>query len=233
MALAAGERERAGLAAAPAGEPVTSGAEPERRDRSGDAGRDGGRAAVPGPAAAGHRRRQGRAGGGRGLPGRARPGASRGATGSTALLIAAVAQRRLSQITEAAEHIEQALVLAEPDGAYRVFLDGGQAVRSAMTVLVPPTSAVRGLRGPDAGAVRRPAAPAGRWPGGGPAELPLTGSELAVLRFLPSHMTNQEIAEALFLSINTVKTHLRSAYRKLGVANRRQAIARGRRLDLL
>jgi LuxR family transcriptional regulator, maltose regulon positive regulatory protein len=54
-----------------------------------------------------------------------------------------------------------------------------------------------------------------------------------VLRFLPSHMTNQEIAEALFLSINTVKTHLRSAYRKLGVANRRQAIARGRRLDLL
>jgi LuxR family maltose regulon positive regulatory protein len=46
-------------------------------------------------------------------------------------------------------------------------------------------------------------------------------------------MTNQEIAEALFLSINTVKTHLRSAYRKLGVASRRQAIARGRRLDLL
>jgi LuxR family maltose regulon positive regulatory protein len=46
-------------------------------------------------------------------------------------------------------------------------------------------------------------------------------------------MTNQEIAEALFLSINTVKTHLRSAYRKLGVVNRRQAIARGRRLDLL
>ena len=46
----------------------------------------------------------------------------------------------------------------------------------------------------------------------------LTDSELAVLRFLPSHLTNQEIAEALFLSINTVKTHLRSAYRKLGVA---------------
>jgi LuxR family maltose regulon positive regulatory protein len=61
----------------------------------------------------------------------------------------------------------------------------------------------------------------------------LTDSELAVLRFLPSHLTNQEIAEALFLSINTVKTHLRSAYRKLGVASRRAAIARARRLDLL
>ena len=61
----------------------------------------------------------------------------------------------------------------------------------------------------------------------------LTEAELAVLRFLPSHMTNQEIAESLFLSINTIKTHLSSVYRKLGVTSRRQAIAQGRRLDLL
>jgi LuxR family maltose regulon positive regulatory protein len=149
-----------------------------------------------------------------------------------ALLTAAVAQRRLSQVADAAESIEQALAAAEPDGAYRAFLDGGQAVRSAMTVLVPPTSACAGFAGRVLerfdGQLPRATAPAA-----GQAELPLTGSELAVLRFLPSHMTNQEIAEALFLSINTVKTHLRSAYRKLGVANRRQAIARGRRLDLL
>jgi LuxR family maltose regulon positive regulatory protein len=150
-----------------------------------------------------------------------------------ALLTAAVAQRRLSQVDDAAESIEQALAAAEPDGAYRAFLDGGQAVRSALTVLVPPTSARAGFAGRvlerfDGQLPRTAAAPPG-----GQAELPLTGSELAVLRFLPSHMTNQEIAEALFLSINTVKTHLRSAYRKLGVANRRQAIARGRRLDLL
>jgi LuxR family transcriptional regulator, maltose regulon positive regulatory protein len=149
-----------------------------------------------------------------------------------ALLIAAVARRRLSQVTEAAEHIEQALLLAEPEGAYRVFLDGGPAVRSAMTVLVPPTSRCAGFAGRVLERFDGPARPAAA-PAPGPAGLPLTSSELAVLRFLPSHMTNQEIAEALFLSINTVKTHLRSAYRKLGVANRRQAIARGRRLDLL
>jgi DNA-binding transcriptional ArsR family regulator len=46
-------------------------------------------------------------------------------------------------------------------------------------------------------------------------------------------MTNQEIAEALFLSINTVKTHLRSVYRKLGVTTRRQAISAAGRLGLL
>jgi LuxR family maltose regulon positive regulatory protein len=150
-----------------------------------------------------------------------------------ALLVAAVARRRLGEVTAAAEAVEQALVLAEPEGACRIFLDGGPGVRSAMTVLVPPTSRCAGFAGRilerfDAQLPRL----AGGAPGG-PAELPLTSSELAVLRFLPSHMTNQEIAEALFLSINTVKTHLRSAYRKLGVANRRQAIARGRRLDLL
>jgi LuxR family transcriptional regulator, maltose regulon positive regulatory protein len=150
-----------------------------------------------------------------------------------ALLVAAVARRRLGQVTAAAEAIEQALALAEPEGGCRIFLDGGPAVRSAMTVLVAPTSRCAGFAGR---ILERFDAQLPRAAGGGlgaPAELPLTSSELAVLRFLPSHMTNQEIAEALFLSINTVKTHLRSAYRKLGVANRRQAIARGRRLDLL
>ncbi len=148
-----------------------------------------------------------------------------------ALLVAAVADRRLGLTETAAELLEQALALAEPDDASRVFLDAGQPVRSAITVLVPPTSRSAGFAGrilerfdiqlPHAGAAPEQ------------AEVLLTDSELAVLRFLPSHLTNQEIAEALFLSINTVKTHLRSAYRKLGVTSRRAAIARGRRLDLL
>jgi LuxR family maltose regulon positive regulatory protein len=63
--------------------------------------------------------------------------------------------------------------------------------------------------------------------------VPLSPSELAVLRLLPSLLTNQEIADALFLSVNTVKTHLRSIYHKLSVTSRRQAIANGRRLRLL
>ncbi|HXZ65470.1 MAG TPA: LuxR C-terminal-related transcriptional regulator [Streptosporangiaceae bacterium] len=147
----------------------------------------------------------------------------------TALLTAVIAHRRLSQPGEAAELLSQALALAEPDDACGPFLLAGSAVRSALTVLISPSNrcarfAARILDRFD-GRLSRPVASQ-------PAAL-LTDSELAVLRFLPSHMTNQEIAESLFLSINTIKTHLSSVYRKLGVANRRQAIAQGRRLELL
>ncbi len=147
------------------------------------------------------------------------------------LLLAALAHRRLGSGDEAARLVERALALAEPDNAYRVFLDGGTAVRSALTVLVPPTSrharfAGRILERFDAQAPRPTEALE-------QASVPLTDSERAVLCFLPSHMTNEEISQALFLSINTVKTHLRSAYRKLGVGSRREAIARGRRIGLL
>jgi LuxR family maltose regulon positive regulatory protein len=148
-----------------------------------------------------------------------------------ALLVAAVANRRLGFTETAAELLEQALALAEPDDASRVFLDAGQPVRSAITVLVPPTSRSAGFAGRilERFDTQLPHAEGST----DQTEVLLTDSELAVLRFLPSHLTNQEIAEALFLSINTVKTHLRSAYRKLGVASRRAAIARARRLDLL
>jgi len=149
----------------------------------------------------------------------------------SALLAGGIAHRRLGDTRQAAELVERALALAEPEAAYRVFLDAGLAARSAVTVLVPPTSRYAGFAGRvlerfDARAPRL-AVPAGR------AAVRLTDSERAVLRFLPSHMTNEEISQALFLSINTVKTHLRSAYRKLGVGSRREAIARGRQLGLL
>jgi LuxR family maltose regulon positive regulatory protein len=147
----------------------------------------------------------------------------------TALLTAAVAHRRLSQASEAGELLSQALALAEPEDACGPFIAAGPPVRSALTVLVPPSSRCAGFAGHILDRFD------GRLPRSAGTQSPalLTDSELAVLRFLPSHMTNQEIAEALFLSINTIKTHLSSVYRKLGVANRRQAIAQARRLELL
>jgi LuxR family maltose regulon positive regulatory protein len=62
---------------------------------------------------------------------------------------------------------------------------------------------------------------------------PLTKRELSLLQFLPTRMTNQEIADALYLSVNTVKTHLRSIYRKLGVIDRDAAVERSAELGLL
>jgi LuxR family maltose regulon positive regulatory protein len=62
---------------------------------------------------------------------------------------------------------------------------------------------------------------------------PLSARERAVLRYLPTLMSNTEIAGELFLSVNTVKTHLRSIYRKLGATRRRDAVERARRLELL
>jgi LuxR family maltose regulon positive regulatory protein len=61
----------------------------------------------------------------------------------------------------------------------------------------------------------------------------LSDRELDVLRYLPTMLKNQEIAAEMYVSVNTVKAHLRSLYRKLGVTHRREAVERGRELGLL
>jgi LuxR family transcriptional regulator, maltose regulon positive regulatory protein len=61
----------------------------------------------------------------------------------------------------------------------------------------------------------------------------LSERELRVLELLPTHLANQEIAGELYVSLNTVKTHLKSVYRKLGVSSRSEAVATARTLGLL
>jgi LuxR family maltose regulon positive regulatory protein len=61
----------------------------------------------------------------------------------------------------------------------------------------------------------------------------LTGRETAVLLYLPTMLKANEIAADLYVSVNTVKAHLRSIYRKFGVANRREAVERARAVGLL
>lgn len=66
-----------------------------------------------------------------------------------------------------------------------------------------------------------------------PLAEPLTDREMGVLRLLPSMLSNTEIADELFISVNTVKVHLKSLYRKLDVPNRRGAVRRGHSLRLI
>ena len=61
----------------------------------------------------------------------------------------------------------------------------------------------------------------------------LTAAELRLLGYLPSHLSFRQIAERLFVSPNTVKTHARSIYRKLGVSSRGSAVDYARDAGLL
>jgi DNA-binding CsgD family transcriptional regulator len=62
---------------------------------------------------------------------------------------------------------------------------------------------------------------------------PLTDGELRVLRYLPTHLSKREIADELYVSVNTVKTHVKHLYAKLDVQTRRHAVERAREFGLL
>jgi LuxR family transcriptional regulator, maltose regulon positive regulatory protein len=152
----------------------------------------------------------------------------------TALLTAAVAARRTGADREAARLLEEALAAAEPHDMFRPFLDGGGVVHSAIALLIAPSSPAAGFAARvHERFVCQPSSRAAGSPAAGHETPALTTSELAVLRLLRSYMSNQEIADTLFLSVNTVKTHLRSVYYKLGVSSRREAVERGVRLQIL
>ena len=145
-------------------------------------------------------------------------------------LVEALAAGRLGEARRSRDAVEQVLRLAEPDGFRRPFtrddppvrqllldhLDSGTAYWSFLTELLSATTAQ---------------APPAR-PERGTGEL-LTDRELAVLRYLPSMLSNVEIATSLCLSVNTVKTHVRHIYRKLDATRRREAVRRARELHLI
>ena len=62
---------------------------------------------------------------------------------------------------------------------------------------------------------------------------PLTDREEEVLRLLRGSLSRREIAQQLFLSANTIKTHARAIYRKLGVSTRQEAVERARETGIL
>jgi LuxR family maltose regulon positive regulatory protein len=137
--------------------------------------------------------------------------------------------------------LEHALSLAEPEGYVRVFVDEGPAMkemlRRAASRGIAPQYVAR-LLAAFGDATMEERQKVERSPSSsvlGPPSLvdPLTARELEVLRLLTTHLSSTEIAKELFISVNTVRSHVRSIYSKLDVHSRYQAIGRAKDLNLL
>lgn len=100
-------------------------------------------------------------------------------------------------------------------------LPADQIVRALETVRDGETVVVTGV-----GDTADELAEAGGWPGQSEG---LTPREAEVLAFITQGLSNKEIAERAYLSINSIKTYIRSAYRKIGATRRSQAVSWGMR----
>jgi len=159
----------------------------------------------------------------------------------TALLLEARARDALGDQAASGRVLERALDITESNGILLPFLLDpapallerhrryGTANSSAHPALIAQILDL--LRRP-AKAVPPPGGQAG-WDRGPGLDEQLTDSETRVLRYLPTHLTAPEIAAELWLSVNTVSTHTRHLYAKLGVHNRHEAVDRARALGLL
>jgi len=147
-----------------------------------------------------------------------------------AFLLEAVARDALGDPTAAEKSLEQALDLAEPNGTLTPFLltpapallERHAKHRTTHAFLITEILnrlTPRGLSSP-------PTKPQ-------PMHEPLSDSELRILRYLPTNLTGPEIASELSVSRNTVKTHMRNLYTKLGTHRRSEAVTRARDLGLL
>ena len=164
-----------------------------------------------------------------------------------ALVLRALALDGMGEGGAARHELGRALLLALPAGSLRVFLDEGPALRPLLTAQ-PARGAGRDgwlaaivarLLAALAPKPERPPAEAGGAPlaAGDRAaqglDEPLTPRELEVLRLLAAGLSSSEIAERLVVSVNTVKTQLKSVYGKLDAHSRSAALARARALGLL
>jgi LuxR family maltose regulon positive regulatory protein len=164
----------------------------------------------------------------------------------SALLLEVQARDALGEVAAAGRVLERALDITESNGMLLPFLlDPVPALleRHRRTGTAHPaliTSVLHLLSPP-------PGGPGGHGGAGSPPVIgeglggiisprvteQLTESETRILRYLPTHLTVHDIANELFLSVNTVNTHRRHLYAKLGVHSRHEAVDRARALGLL
>jgi LuxR family maltose regulon positive regulatory protein len=145
-------------------------------------------------------------------------------------LLEAIARDALGEVGAAEHALERALDLAEPDGILLPFLlhpapgllERHARHRTAHAALIAEIRSVLAGRMPEPSPVTAQ-----------PPLEPLSNSEIRVLRYLPTNLSVPEIASELYVSRNTVKTHIQRLYAKLGTHRRGEAVERARALGLL
>ena len=158
-----------------------------------------------------------------------------------AALVEVVDQFRRGKESRARTLLERALRLAAPASLRRPFAECAEAreiltadveLRSRSSWLgLPRTAGDTSISEPCRPVVGGAAPP--QRTRSGPFIEPLTPKELEVLSYLSDLLTTEEIAAAMFVSVNTVRTHVRNILRKLAVRRRNEAVRRGRDLQLI
>jgi LuxR family maltose regulon positive regulatory protein len=128
-------------------------------------------------------------------------------------------------------YLRTALALAEPHGYLATIIEQGPGIAALLHSLpagpgLEPYVDELSVRAEAAAASSK--GPAGLVPGG-----LLSDRELTVLRLLASRLTTTEIAGSLFVSPNTLKSHMKSIYRKLDVSSRADAVREGEARGLI
>jgi LuxR family maltose regulon positive regulatory protein len=155
-------------------------------------------------------------------------------------LLEALAHFSQKRLPEAKQLILSVVTMAQDEGYQRLFLDEGQGIETLLKMLLPElrevslVAYVRTLL--HAFALENDILHGDDTPHGKQETLllePLSEQEQRALRLLVAGRSNLEIARELVISVNTVKTHVQSLYRKLRVHNRVEASEVARRLSLL
>lgn len=159
------------------------------------------------------------------------------------LVLQALAFKADGQLTQALACISQAIELAEPEGYTRLFVDEGEPMKTLLQAyqsgsqLGKSTAFLQKLlqafEHPSAApsVTTQPELPQTSM--FTPLLAPLSGRELEVLQMLAAGKSAKEMATTLMISINTVKTHIKSIYRKLGGHSRKVVFQRVNELGLL
>ena len=145
------------------------------------------------------------------------------------LVLQALAHQAVGATSDALVPLQRALTLAEPEGYVRVFADEGAPMAVLLRAAAKQGIArnyVQRLLAAVTGTDLDPRADQGLLE-------PLSDRELAVLRLLATDLSGPDIARQLVVSLNTVRTHTKNIYTKLGVNDRRAAVRQAGELGLL